>query len=196
MADISREQRVLSLVTNKPGLLVTMETLLEQLHRCQKALNEFLEEKRSAFPRFYFIGDDDLLEILGQATQPVVIQSHLKKLFAGIHTVVFSEEGKEIVAMKSLEGERVNLVHPVTVTTEVEVCQFSPPPPPPPPPPPSPPPSLPPPPPPPPPVLPPPPPPPLPPLPLLSYTYTCTCNILRTPFSALLSPGVAAASLR
>ena len=41
------------------------------------------QEKRSAFPRFYFIGDDDLLEILGQATNPNVIQSHLKKLFAG-----------------------------------------------------------------------------------------------------------------
>ena len=43
----------------------------------------WLQEKRSAFPRFYFIGDDDLLEILGQATNPTVIQSHLKKLFAG-----------------------------------------------------------------------------------------------------------------
>ena len=125
MGDISREQRVLSLVTNKPGLPGTMETLLEQLHRCQKALNEFLEEKRSAFPRFYFIGDDDLLEILGQATQPVVIQSHLKKLFAGIHSVVFSEEGREIIAMKSLEGETVDLVHPVAVTTEVEVSANS-----------------------------------------------------------------------
>lgn len=32
-------------------------------------------------PRFYFLGDDDLLEILGQAQNPAVIQSHLKKLF-------------------------------------------------------------------------------------------------------------------
>lgn len=43
----------------------------------------FKQEKRFAFPRFYFIGDDDLLEILGQSTNPLVIQSHLKKLFAG-----------------------------------------------------------------------------------------------------------------
>ena len=50
---------------------------------CQKALTDFLEAKRSAMPRFYFIGDDDLLEILGQAKDPNVIQSHLKKLFQG-----------------------------------------------------------------------------------------------------------------
>lgn len=49
-----------------------------------------LQEKRSAFPRFYFIGDDDLLEILGQATNPTVIQSHLKKLFAGENSVFCS----------------------------------------------------------------------------------------------------------
>lgn len=80
-----------------------------------------LQEKRSAFPRFYFIGDDDLLEILGQATQPSVIQSHLKKLFAGIHSVEFSEDYHQILAMCSLYGEIVPLANPVVVTTEVEV---------------------------------------------------------------------------
>ena len=38
--------------------------MLQQLDICQKALSNFLEDKRSAFPRFYFIGDDDLLEVL------------------------------------------------------------------------------------------------------------------------------------
>ena len=58
--------------------------MLEQLEWCQKALCNFLEEKRAKFPRFYFIGDDDLLEILGQAQNPAVIQAHLKKLFQEI----------------------------------------------------------------------------------------------------------------
>ena len=61
------------------------------------------------------------MEILGQATQPEVIQSHLKKLFAGIHSVEFNENYKQILAMKSLEGEIVSLNNPVTVSTEVEV---------------------------------------------------------------------------
>ena len=80
-----------------------------------------LQEKRSLFPRFYFIGDDDLLEILGQSTNPQVIQSHLKKLFAGIHHVEFDEDCKKILAMKSLEGEVVPLSDPVTIVEEVEV---------------------------------------------------------------------------
>ena len=81
------------------------------------------QEKRSIFPRFYFVGDDDLLEILGQATNPNVIQTHLKKLFAGIHTVEFEgeEETKRIVAMRSLEGEVVPLKEPVPISADVEV---------------------------------------------------------------------------
>ncbi|XP_066286377.1 cytoplasmic dynein 2 heavy chain 1-like isoform X1 [Branchiostoma lanceolatum] len=119
MSDVARDNRVLSLV-GQSGLRSTLVTLLDQLQRCQKSLNEFLEEKRSLFPRFYFIGDDDLLEILGQATNPAVIQSHLKKLFAGIHSVQFDEGHKHITAMKSLEGEVVPLKSSVQITTEVE----------------------------------------------------------------------------
>ena len=72
------------------------------------------------FPRFYFIGDDDLLEILGQSTNPAVIQSHLKKLFAGIYSVQFDENNSKILAMLSLEREVVTLKNPVTLSLDVE----------------------------------------------------------------------------
>ncbi|XP_036005544.1 cytoplasmic dynein 2 heavy chain 1 isoform X1 [Fundulus heteroclitus] len=120
MSDIQRDNRVVSL-SSRAGIRNSLVTLLDQLQRCQKSLNEFLEEKRSAFPRFYFIGDDDLLEILGQATNPSVIQSHLKKLFAGIHSVVFDEPCQNIVAMCSLEGEVVELRNVVHISSLVEV---------------------------------------------------------------------------
>jgi dynein heavy chain 2 len=102
------------------GLKESLETQLDQLERCQKALAEFLEEKRNAMPRFYFLGDDDLLEILGQAKNPTVIQSHLKKLFQGIHSVQFSEGSAAITAMVSSIGEVVPLDAPVAVTDRVE----------------------------------------------------------------------------
>ncbi|KAI3354358.1 hypothetical protein L3Q82_018881, partial [Scortum barcoo] len=120
MSDIQRDNRVVSL-SSRAGIRNSLVTILDQLQRCQKSLNEFLEEKRSAFPRFYFIGDDDLLEILGQATNPTVIQSHLKKLFAGIHSVVFDEQCQHIVAMCSLEGEIVPLRNLIRISSLVEV---------------------------------------------------------------------------
>ena len=104
-----------------PGLKDTLETILAQLDMCQKALNDYLEEKRQKFSRFYFIGDDDLLEILGQGKNPAVIQSHLKKLFSGIHKVAFNKENSLIKSMISSQNEYVELCQPVQVTEEVEV---------------------------------------------------------------------------
>eukprot|EP00755_Sulcionema_specki_P016551 Sspe_Gene.10436::Locus_3490_Transcript_1_1_Confidence_1.000_Length_5354::g.10436::m.10436/K10414/DYNC2H, DNCH2; dynein heavy chain 2, cytosolic len=119
MKDIEGDPRVIELAKRDIGN--DLKSILEQLDRCQKALNEFLEQKRDKFPRFYFIGDDDLLEILGQAQNPAVIQSHLKKLFSGINKVAFDEKKEHIMGMISLEGEEVPLITPVQVTAEVEV---------------------------------------------------------------------------
>lgn len=120
MQDVVKDTRVVSLVQNK-DIKSKLENMVDQLQRCQKALNEFLEEKRSIFPRFYFIGDDDLLEILGQATNDKVIQAHLKKLFAGINTVKFDDNKEHIIAMKSLNDEIVPLINKVKITQQVEV---------------------------------------------------------------------------
>lgn len=62
-----------------------------------------------------------MLEILGQATNPTVIQTHLKKLFAGIHSVKFDEKNEYIVAIKSLEGEIVPLANKIKTSHQVEV---------------------------------------------------------------------------
>jgi dynein heavy chain len=37
----------------KPGLLKGLEAIAEDLELCEKALNDFLEAKRTFFPRFY-----------------------------------------------------------------------------------------------------------------------------------------------
>lgn len=119
MERVDRDGRVLSLA-KVSGLTANLEAMEDQLSRCQKALAEFLEEKRSGFPRFYFIGDEDLLEILGRATDPNVIQRHLKKLFAGIHRVGFNSDRTAVVEIESQLGELVRLEKPVAIHDKVE----------------------------------------------------------------------------
>eukprot|EP01013_Petalomonas_cantuscygni_P031314 TRINITY_DN574_c0_g2_i1.p1 TRINITY_DN574_c0_g2~~TRINITY_DN574_c0_g2_i1.p1 ORF type:complete len:4319 (+),score=1484.83 TRINITY_DN574_c0_g2_i1:236-13192(+) len=120
MNQTASDPMIISLAKH-PEYKPILDMVMDQLERCQRALNLFLEEKRDMFPRFFFIGDDDLLEILGQSKNPIVIQSHLKKLFMGISKVGFDGGQTQINAMKSSEGEVVPLDNPVEVVDDVEL---------------------------------------------------------------------------
>lgn len=58
-----------------------------KLEEIQKALDLYLETKRQIFPRFYFLSNDDVLEILGQSQNPETMQPHLKKCFDNIKSL-------------------------------------------------------------------------------------------------------------
>jgi len=50
-----------------PNLEKMLQTFTNSLQLIQKALGEYLEKQRSNFARFYFVGDEDLLEIIGNS---------------------------------------------------------------------------------------------------------------------------------
>ncbi|KAI6162009.1 dynein heavy chain protein 1 [Pisolithus thermaeus] len=94
-------------VMNIQGIQKSLERLADLLNKIQKALGEYLERERSSFPRFYFVGDEDLLEIIGNSKDILRIMKHLKKMFAGVSTIKLDDDLTEIRGMASREGEEV-----------------------------------------------------------------------------------------
>lgn len=57
--------------------------------------------------RFYFVGDEDLLEIIGNSKNVGRLQKHIKKMFAGVHSLILEDEDQLVTGIASKEGEEV-----------------------------------------------------------------------------------------
>ncbi|XP_044939240.1 dynein axonemal heavy chain 2 isoform X5 [Mustela putorius furo] len=124
MDQMSRDSNALQ-STHRPGLLDTLTQMNTVLEDIQKSLDMYLETKRHVFPRFYFLSNDDLLEILGQSRNPEAVQPHLKKCFDNIKLLRMQKVGGpgskwEAVGMFSGDGEYVDFLHPVLLEGPVE----------------------------------------------------------------------------
>ena len=95
MKDMSKQSNVV-IATNVSGLPEHLEAIQSKLSLCEKALAEYLETKRLAFPRFYFASSADLLDILSNSDYPLKVAKHLTKLFDSMAKLTMEEEGSKL----------------------------------------------------------------------------------------------------
>jgi len=111
-------------VLNIPGVQRALERLADLLGKIQKALGEYLERERTSFPRFYFVGDEDLLEIIGNSKNIARLQKHFKKMFAGVASIILNEDNTIITGIASREGEEVVFRTPVSTVEHPKINEW------------------------------------------------------------------------
>ncbi|XP_037097970.1 cytoplasmic dynein 1 heavy chain 1 isoform X1 [Syngnathus acus] len=111
-------------VLNIQGVQRSLERLADLLGKIQKALGEYLERERSSFPRFYFVGDEDLLEIIGNSKNVAKLQKHFKKMFAGVSSILLNDDNTEVLGISSREGEEIVYKTPVSITEHPKINEW------------------------------------------------------------------------
>lgn len=112
---------------NIENLQRTLERLGNLMSVIQRALGDYLEKQRRDFSRFYFLGDEDLLEIIGNSQEPGKVLAHVAKMFAGIAgaTSVTTDLPDDTLtrfdAMVSKDGEVVPFHQPIDVKKQMGV---------------------------------------------------------------------------
>jgi dynein heavy chain len=106
---------------NAEGRLELLQELSADLESCQKSLSDYLESKRNVFPRFFFISDEELLQILG-SHDPRNVQEHVVKMFDNVNKLNFGtgKADKSVTGMSSSEGEILAFRKPVSIEGRVE----------------------------------------------------------------------------
>jgi dynein heavy chain len=111
----------LNYIYGNDSLKQLLPYMLEQLELCQKALSGYLDQKRAAFPRFFFVADATLLEVLSQGSNPQAIQPHLQSVFDSLVAVTFDKKEKTIIReFESGEGQTVQLYNAVKAEGNIE----------------------------------------------------------------------------
>ncbi|XP_051490092.1 dynein axonemal heavy chain 10 [Apus apus] len=105
-----------------PNRLSDLHHISTVLEKCQKSLNDYLDSKRNAFPRFFFISDDELLSILGSSS-PLCVQEHMIKMYDNVASLRFHDGENDkmmATAMISAEGEVMEFRKAVAAEGRVE----------------------------------------------------------------------------
>lgn len=94
----------------------TLHMIHEQMQMCQKSLYSVLEETRMIIPRFYFLSDCDLMEIMGRADDSKIVARHIHKVFQAIKSITIDSNS---IVKFGTDNEDISLLERVRFTSVV-----------------------------------------------------------------------------
>ncbi|XP_058131265.1 dynein axonemal heavy chain 14 [Dasypus novemcinctus] len=110
-------------ITTSAGILEILRNCSIYLEQIKKSLEDYLEIKRMIFPRFYFLSNAELLDILADSKNPESVQPHLVKCFENIRQLwIWKQEigPPAVLMLLSAEGECLTLPKKIRVRSAVE----------------------------------------------------------------------------
>lgn len=87
MNDVSTNPNVIESCTDDRKDL--LEKWSQTIKKCEKSLNDYLEQKKKAFPRFYFLSNQSLLTILSNGQNAPKVCEYLGDCFDGLKGLKF-----------------------------------------------------------------------------------------------------------
>ena len=108
----SKDHFLLESVSTDPTTLNQFKDANNILDEIQKSMHQYLETKRLAFPLFFFLSDEDLLDIFSQTKDPLKVQPHLNKCFEAIDRVEFTDK-LEVTHLISPEKEKIQSLNKI-----------------------------------------------------------------------------------
>jgi dynein heavy chain len=101
-------------ICSDENLLGKINESNEWLEQVEKGLNDYIEKKKTLFPRFYFLSNETLLKILSETKDLNRVKENLKNIFENIHNIELQDD-KIILKMISNLGEPVPLKNIISI---------------------------------------------------------------------------------
>ncbi|KAI8911022.1 hypothetical protein EDD86DRAFT_269734 [Gorgonomyces haynaldii] len=104
--NIAKSVTFSNLITSFPDFPTSVAEIRNGLKKAIEDVQGWLGNKRVAFPRLFFISDDDLLALIANSSDPSTIQKQLPKYFCFSKLVLVQEQGKHVITgVESEDGE-------------------------------------------------------------------------------------------
>ncbi|SCV03614.1 LANO_0G05204g1_1 [Lachancea nothofagi CBS 11611] len=96
-----------------------LKLIVDSLKKIMSSLNEYLETQREKFPRLYFLGNEDLLQLMGAPRNLKEASRHLNKLYSGVSGFIFDDS--LVIGVRSQENESLEFQTPLKMDDHREM---------------------------------------------------------------------------